>query len=50
MIERLVQNAAYELGMDPSELRLKNFIQQEQFPYKSRDAGSSTTPATTTAR
>ena len=33
LIERLVQNAAYELGMDPSELRLKNFIKPEQFPY-----------------
>jgi carbon-monoxide dehydrogenase large subunit len=35
MIERLVQNAAYELGMDPADLRLKNFIQPEQFPYRS---------------
>ncbi len=35
MIERLVQNAAYELGMDPSELRLKNFIEKDQFPYES---------------
>jgi carbon-monoxide dehydrogenase large subunit len=35
LIERLVQNAAYELGMDPAELRRKNFIQPEQFPYKS---------------
>jgi carbon-monoxide dehydrogenase large subunit len=35
LIERLVQNAAYELGVDPAELRLKNFIQPEQFPYKS---------------
>jgi carbon-monoxide dehydrogenase large subunit len=35
MIERLVQNAAYELGMDPAELRRKNFIKKEQFPYKS---------------
>ncbi len=35
LIERLVQNAAYELGMDPAELRLKNFIQPEQFPYHS---------------
>jgi carbon-monoxide dehydrogenase large subunit len=35
LIERLVQNAAYELGMDPAELRLKNFIQPEQFPYQS---------------
>ncbi|MDX6535608.1 MAG: aerobic carbon-monoxide dehydrogenase large subunit [Gaiellales bacterium] len=35
LIERLVQNAAYDLGIDPAELRLKNFIQPEQFPYKS---------------
>ncbi len=35
MIERLVQNAAYELEMDPAELRRKNFIRKEQFPYKS---------------
>ncbi|MGH2635922.1 MAG: aerobic carbon-monoxide dehydrogenase large subunit [Actinomycetota bacterium] len=35
MIERLVQNAAYELGMDPAELRRKNFIRKDQFPYKS---------------
>jgi carbon-monoxide dehydrogenase large subunit len=35
MIERLVQNAAYELGMDPAELRLKNFIPKDKFPYKS---------------
>jgi aerobic carbon-monoxide dehydrogenase large subunit len=35
MIERLVQNAAYELGMEPPELRLKNFIQPDQFPYMS---------------
>ncbi len=35
MIERLVQNAAYELGMDPAEFRIKNFIRADQFPYKS---------------
>jgi carbon-monoxide dehydrogenase large subunit len=35
MIERLVQNAAYELGMDPAELRRKNFIRKDQFPYRS---------------
>lgn len=35
LIERLVQNAAYELGMDPAEFRIKNFIQPDQFPYKS---------------
>src|SRR5205823_5880420 len=35
MIERLVQNAAYELGMDPADLRIKNFIAKDQFPYTS---------------
>ena len=35
LIERLVQTAAYELGMDPVELRRKNFIKPEQFPYES---------------
>ena len=34
LIERLVQTAAYELGIDPAELRLRNFIQPEQFPYE----------------
>jgi carbon-monoxide dehydrogenase large subunit len=35
LIERLVQNAAYELGMDPADFRAKNFIQPDQFPYES---------------
>jgi aerobic carbon-monoxide dehydrogenase large subunit len=30
-----VQTAAYELGMDPAELRMKNFIRPDQFPYHS---------------
>ena len=34
LIERLVQTAAYELGMDPADFRFKNFIQPEQFPYE----------------
>jgi carbon-monoxide dehydrogenase large subunit len=34
-IERLVQTAAYELGIDPAELRRRNFIRPEQFPYTS---------------
>ena len=34
LIERLVQNAAYELGIDPADIRFKNFIQPEQFPYQ----------------
>jgi aerobic carbon-monoxide dehydrogenase large subunit len=35
LIERLVQTAAYEAGVDPAEFRLRNFIKPEQFPYKS---------------
>src|SRR5262249_42902669 len=35
LIERLVQTAAYELEMDPAELRRKNFIKHDQFPYQS---------------
>jgi carbon-monoxide dehydrogenase large subunit len=34
VLERLMDAAADELGMDPLELRRKNFIQPEQFPYK----------------
>jgi carbon-monoxide dehydrogenase large subunit len=35
MIERMADVMAHELGQDPAEFRLKNFIQPEQFPYKS---------------
>ncbi|HEV7824109.1 MAG TPA: molybdopterin cofactor-binding domain-containing protein, partial [Mycobacteriales bacterium] len=35
LIERLVENAALELGIDPAELRRRNFIQPDQFPYAS---------------
>jgi carbon-monoxide dehydrogenase large subunit len=35
LIERLAQNAAYDLGIDPAEFRRKNFIQPDQFPYTS---------------
>ncbi|HEX2302070.1 MAG TPA: aerobic carbon-monoxide dehydrogenase large subunit [Gaiella sp.] len=35
LIERLVDNAAHELGVDPTRFRLDNFIQPEQFPYHS---------------
>jgi aerobic carbon-monoxide dehydrogenase large subunit len=34
-IERLVDKAADQIGMDPAELRMKNFIRKDQFPYKS---------------
>jgi aerobic carbon-monoxide dehydrogenase large subunit len=35
LIERLVQSAAYEIGVDPAEFRMRNFIRPEQFPYHS---------------
>jgi carbon-monoxide dehydrogenase large subunit len=35
LIERLVQTAAYEIGVDPAEFRMTNFIKPEQFPYTS---------------
>jgi carbon-monoxide dehydrogenase large subunit len=35
LIERLVTNAAIELGLDQAEFRMNNFIQPEQFPYTS---------------
>src|SRR5579883_2073786 len=34
-IERIVDRMAQELKMDPAELRLKNFIPPDKFPYKS---------------
>ncbi|HMQ33779.1 MAG TPA: xanthine dehydrogenase family protein molybdopterin-binding subunit [Chloroflexaceae bacterium] len=34
VLERLVDAAADELGMDRVEIRRKNFIQPDQFPYK----------------
>jgi carbon-monoxide dehydrogenase large subunit len=35
LIERLVDTAAHQLGIDAAELRLRNFIKPEQFPYHS---------------
>jgi carbon-monoxide dehydrogenase large subunit len=34
-IERVVDVLAQEIGMDPAEIRMKNFIQADQFPYAS---------------
>ena len=34
VIERLVNQAAAEIGVDPAELRRRNFIPPEAFPYK----------------
>jgi len=33
-LERLVEHAAVELGVDPAELRRKSFIPQDGFPYR----------------
>jgi carbon-monoxide dehydrogenase large subunit len=33
-IERLVDQAAHELGMDPAELRRRNLVPTDRFPYK----------------
>ena len=33
LVERIVDCLAAELGMDPAELRMKNLIRPEQFPY-----------------
>jgi carbon-monoxide dehydrogenase large subunit len=35
LIERMIDVLARKLDMDPAELRSKNFIQPEQFPYQS---------------
>ena len=37
LVERMVDLLADELGMDPVELRLKNFIRPDQFPYTTQD-------------
>ncbi len=34
-IERMVDLMAHQLGQDPGQFRLKNFVKPEQFPYKS---------------
>jgi carbon-monoxide dehydrogenase large subunit len=35
MVERMTDIMAHELGEDPADFRLKNFIKPEQFPYQS---------------
>ncbi len=34
VVERLVETAARELGLDPAQLRRRNFIQPQDFPYQ----------------
>jgi carbon-monoxide dehydrogenase large subunit len=36
LVERIVDCLAAELDLDPAELRLRNFIRPEQFPYRSK--------------
>jgi carbon-monoxide dehydrogenase large subunit len=35
MVERMTDILAHELGEDPADFRVKNFIKPDQFPYKS---------------
>src|SRR5229473_3087906 len=35
LIERMMDTLAHDLGKDPAQLRLQNFIQPEAFPYRS---------------
>jgi aerobic carbon-monoxide dehydrogenase large subunit len=34
LLERIVEKAAHELGLNPAELRRRNFIAPEDFPYQ----------------
>ena len=34
IVERVIGAAARQLGLDPAEIRRRNFIQPDQFPYK----------------
>ena len=34
LLERIVQVAADDMGIDPAEIRRRNFIQPDQFPYQ----------------
>jgi carbon-monoxide dehydrogenase large subunit len=33
LVERMMDVLAYDLGMDPAELRMRNLLRPEQFPY-----------------
>ena len=37
MIERMTDIMAHDLGEDPAQFRMKNFIKPEQFPYAFAD-------------
>ncbi|NLW99782.1 MAG: carbon-monoxide dehydrogenase large subunit [Actinomycetales bacterium] len=36
LVERLVTSLALEMGIDQAEIRLRNFIRPEQFPYETK--------------
>jgi carbon-monoxide dehydrogenase large subunit len=36
LVERMVDCLADELGADPAELRMKNLLRPEQFPYQNK--------------
>jgi Aerobic-type carbon monoxide dehydrogenase, large subunit CoxL/CutL homologs len=36
LVERMVDILAHDLGLDPAELRMRNFIQPDQFPYQTK--------------
>jgi carbon-monoxide dehydrogenase large subunit len=40
MIERLVEQAALELNVDPAELRRKNLVPKNRFPYKAANGNT----------
>jgi aerobic carbon-monoxide dehydrogenase large subunit len=33
-VERMIQRISEELGIDPTEIRLRNFVKKEKFPFK----------------
>ncbi|MEV5298089.1 molybdopterin cofactor-binding domain-containing protein [Amycolatopsis methanolica] len=49
MLERLMDLAAAELGVDPAEIRRRNFLRPEESRTR-RSAARATTAATTTCR
>lgn len=40
VIERLVDQAAHEMGIDQAELRRRNYVPKDQFPYKTPNAAT----------
>ena len=55
LLERLVDQAAHELGIDPIELRVKNLLPDDVFPYKTLtganyDSGAYSLPLRIAAR